>query len=186
MIIPSKKSGNISAGCSFLWYGNCAESIPIFLNDPRQGEEARKLFDDANRLLDRIIREKALTANGVIGIFPANSVGDDIEVIQRHFQNKGDCKVYQPQKPGTEIRWFSKPLSVGFHCSSFQRNSGLSRCFCRNSRHWELKNCWLNLKQILMITRASWSKLWPTGLQRHLPNCIHLKNQKRIVGLCAR
>jgi 5-methyltetrahydrofolate--homocysteine methyltransferase len=53
---------------------------PDILNDPRQGEEARKLFDDASRLLDRIIQEKALTAYGVIGIFPANSVGDDIEV----------------------------------------------------------------------------------------------------------
>ena len=53
---------------------------PDILNDPRQGEEARKLFADANKMLDKIIREKSLTANGVIGIFPANSVGDDIEV----------------------------------------------------------------------------------------------------------
>jgi 5-methyltetrahydrofolate--homocysteine methyltransferase len=54
--------------------------FPDILDDPRQGEEARKLFDDANRMLDRILREKLLTANGVAGIFPANSVGDDIEV----------------------------------------------------------------------------------------------------------
>jgi 5-methyltetrahydrofolate--homocysteine methyltransferase len=54
--------------------------FPDILDDPRQGEEARKLFDDANRMLDRILREKLLTANGVAGIFPANSIGDDIEV----------------------------------------------------------------------------------------------------------
>jgi 5-methyltetrahydrofolate--homocysteine methyltransferase len=53
---------------------------PDILNDPSQGEEAMKLFADANSLLDRILKEKALTANGVIGIFPANAVGDDIEV----------------------------------------------------------------------------------------------------------
>ena len=54
--------------------------FPDILKDPRQGEEATRLFADANRLLDRIIREKLLTAKGVAGIFPANSVGDDIEV----------------------------------------------------------------------------------------------------------
>lgn len=41
---------------------------------------ARKLYDEAQEMLDRIIAEQWLTAKGVIGLFPANSVGDDIEV----------------------------------------------------------------------------------------------------------
>ena len=41
---------------------------------------ARELFDDARTLLDRIVAEKLLTANGVYGFFPANSDGDDIVV----------------------------------------------------------------------------------------------------------
>ncbi|MFW6226704.1 MAG: methionine synthase, partial [Bacteroidota bacterium] len=53
---------------------------PDLLDDPRQGDEARKLFHDANQLLDRIIDEKILKAKGVLGFYPANSVGDDIEV----------------------------------------------------------------------------------------------------------
>ena len=53
---------------------------PNIFEDETYGEEARKLFDDANKLLDRIEKEKLLRANGVIGLFPANSVGDDIEV----------------------------------------------------------------------------------------------------------
>ncbi len=53
---------------------------PGILNDPHQGEEARKLFSDANRMLDTIIENKSLTANGVLGIFPANAVDDDIEI----------------------------------------------------------------------------------------------------------
>ncbi len=61
---------------------------PDILNDPRQGEEARKLFEDANKLLDRVISEKALTANGVIGIYHANSVGDDIEVYSDASRSK--------------------------------------------------------------------------------------------------
>ncbi len=53
---------------------------PDILKDPKQGEEAAKLFAEANKMLDRIAREKALRANGVLAIYPANSVGDDIEV----------------------------------------------------------------------------------------------------------
>ncbi len=54
---------------------------PSIFDDKAVGEEAKKLFDDANKLLDKIINEKLLTANGVIGLFPANTVGtDDIEV----------------------------------------------------------------------------------------------------------
>ncbi len=53
---------------------------PAIFDDRKYGYEAKKLFDDANKLLDKIIKEKLLTANGVLGIFPANSVGDDIEI----------------------------------------------------------------------------------------------------------
>ncbi|MGB5530345.1 MAG: methionine synthase, partial [Ignavibacteriaceae bacterium] len=54
---------------------------PSIFDDKAVGEEAKKLFDDANKLLDKVIREKLLTANGVAGLFPANSVGvDDIEI----------------------------------------------------------------------------------------------------------
>jgi 5-methyltetrahydrofolate--homocysteine methyltransferase len=45
-----------------------------------KGEEAKKLYDDAIALLDRIIQGGWLKANGVIGIYPANSVGEDVEV----------------------------------------------------------------------------------------------------------
>ncbi|WP_370307922.1 methionine synthase [Sinimarinibacterium flocculans] len=54
---------------------------PDLLNNPASGEAARKLFADANAMLDRIIAEKWLTASGVIGLFPAAQVDDDdIEV----------------------------------------------------------------------------------------------------------
>jgi 5-methyltetrahydrofolate--homocysteine methyltransferase len=53
---------------------------PDILDDPKQGEEARKLYDDALNMLDWIEKENALRANAVVGFFPANSVGDDIEV----------------------------------------------------------------------------------------------------------
>ena len=54
---------------------------PAILSNQKYGEEAKKLYDDANKLLDEIISRKLLVANGVFGLFPANSVGyDDIEI----------------------------------------------------------------------------------------------------------
>lgn len=53
--------------------------FPAILDDRKKGEEARKLFADAQQLLDKIIGNKMLTAKAVIGLFPANSIGDDIE-----------------------------------------------------------------------------------------------------------
>ncbi|MCD8740654.1 methionine synthase [Mucilaginibacter roseus] len=55
-------------------------SYPKIFNDQYVGQEAKKLFDDAQVLLKRIVDEKLLHANGVIGFWPANSVGDDIEL----------------------------------------------------------------------------------------------------------
>ena len=54
--------------------------FPDILNNPVSGEAARKLYDDAQEMLDTLIKEKWLTADGVIGFFPANAVDDDIEV----------------------------------------------------------------------------------------------------------
>jgi 5-methyltetrahydrofolate--homocysteine methyltransferase len=51
---------------------------PAILNHEKFGEQARKVFADANELLDRIIREKLLTAKAVYGFFPANREGDDV------------------------------------------------------------------------------------------------------------
>jgi len=53
---------------------------PRILDDPRQGEQARLIFKEANALLDRIVDEKLLTARGVYGFFAANAVGDDVEL----------------------------------------------------------------------------------------------------------
>lgn len=55
---------------------------PAILNDNKIGTEARKLFADAQQMLERIVKEKWLRASGVIGLWPANAVGDDIEVYE--------------------------------------------------------------------------------------------------------
>ena len=53
---------------------------PRILEHEDHGEQARQTFKDANALLDVIIEQKLITARGVYGFFPANAVGDDVEL----------------------------------------------------------------------------------------------------------
>ena len=53
---------------------------PKIFQDEHKGEEARKLFADAETMLQQIISEKWLSARAVIGLFPANAIGDDVEI----------------------------------------------------------------------------------------------------------
>ncbi|MEZ5533305.1 MAG: methionine synthase [Steroidobacteraceae bacterium] len=57
-----------------------AGKFPDILTDPVVGEAASNLYADARRMLKRIVEERWLTASAVIGFWPANAVGDDIEV----------------------------------------------------------------------------------------------------------
>jgi len=52
---------------------------PKIFNDETVGSEAKKLFDDAQMMLKKIIDENLLQLKGVVGIFPANAVGDDVQ-----------------------------------------------------------------------------------------------------------
>jgi 5-methyltetrahydrofolate--homocysteine methyltransferase len=55
-------------------------TYPRIFDNPQWGARARELFDDAQAALARIVAEKSLAARAVYGFFPANAVGDDIEV----------------------------------------------------------------------------------------------------------
>lgn len=56
-------------------------NYPYLLDDSEQGQQAKKLFDDAQKMLSELIEQKQLQAHGIIGFFPANSTeDDDIEV----------------------------------------------------------------------------------------------------------
>ena len=55
-------------------------AYPAIFNDETVGAEAKKLFNDAQALLKEIVKDKSLKARAVFGLFPANAVGDDIEV----------------------------------------------------------------------------------------------------------
>ena len=64
----------------FFMTWSLAGKYPRILEDEVVGEEAKRLFKDANDLLDKLSVEKLLNPRGVVGLFPANRKGDDIEI----------------------------------------------------------------------------------------------------------
>jgi 5-methyltetrahydrofolate--homocysteine methyltransferase len=80
---------------------------PQILSDPIKGVEATKLFNDANALLDRIVKEDKLTANGVVAILPAASQGDDIVVFED--ESRGTVLSIFPQLRNQEPKADNEP-----------------------------------------------------------------------------
>ena len=61
---------------------------PSIFDDAKCGDEAKKLYDEAQFILQKIIKEKAFQARGVWEIYPANTVGDDIEIYSDQSRTK--------------------------------------------------------------------------------------------------
>ncbi|CAN5573512.1 methionine synthase [soil metagenome] len=80
---------------------------PAIFEDPVVGAQARELFDDAQQLLERIVAGKLLVARGVYGFWPANSVGDDVQLFadesRKHQLAKFHFLRQQMQKPADQL-----------------------------------------------------------------------------------
>ncbi len=93
---------------SFFFYSwDIHGKYPNIFSDPVKGKEARKLYDDANALLDLIISKKLLKAKGVMGILPASSDGDDIIVYND--ENRDSVISTIPQLRNQELKQGGEP-----------------------------------------------------------------------------
>jgi len=109
--------------------------FPDILNNPASGDTARRLYDDAQEMLDKAIAEKWLTANGVIGLFPANAVGDDIEVYTDDSRETVRCVLHNLRQqgqhregvPNRSLGDFVAPKDTGLadHVGAFAVTAGL-------------------------------------------------------------
>ncbi|WDF55334.1 methionine synthase [Mucilaginibacter sp. KACC 22063] len=79
-------------------------SYPKIFNDQHVGTEAKKLYDDAQVLLNRIIKERLLQANGVIGFWPANSIGDDIELYSDESRTQLLSKIHTLRQQAEKVK----------------------------------------------------------------------------------
>jgi 5-methyltetrahydrofolate--homocysteine methyltransferase len=79
---------------------------PKIFNDEKVGSEAKKLFDEAQAMLKEFIDTKKLQMHAVVGIYDANSVGDDIEVYTDDSRSEVSCKFFslrqQAEKEGSD------------------------------------------------------------------------------------
>ena len=121
---------------------------PRIFEHEEQGAQARQLFQEGNALLDAIIEKKLITARGVYGLFPANSVGDDVElyaneerdkVIERfHFLRQQAHK--EGREPCRSLSDFVAPRDTKLpdHIGAFAVTSGIGLqelCDSYRSRH---------------------------------------------------
>jgi len=74
--------------------------FPAILEDPAVGRTARELYDDARRLLDRIVAERLFQAQGVLGFFPAASQGDDIQLWEDEARRRPLAVVHTLRQQG--------------------------------------------------------------------------------------
>jgi 5-methyltetrahydrofolate--homocysteine methyltransferase len=108
---------------------------PRILEHPEQGDEARKLLADGKALLDQIVEKNLITARGVYGFFPANALGDDVElytddtresVLERfHFLRQQSNR--EGEEPCRSLSDFIAPKETGFadHIGAFAVTSGI-------------------------------------------------------------
>lgn len=71
-----------------------AGRYPGIFKDSVVGAEAKKLYDDANKMLDDIIKNKSLQANGVVAFFPAQSDGDDVQLFKTETEKQPFATVH--------------------------------------------------------------------------------------------
>ncbi len=108
---------------------------PRILEHEERGEQARQIFADANALLDLIIEKNSITARGVYGFFPANAVGDDVELytdaareelLERfHFLRQQANR--EGSEPCRSLADFIAPKGTGLHdyIGAFAVTSGI-------------------------------------------------------------
>ena len=108
--------------------------FPDILNNPATGEAARKLFEDAQEMLDKIIEEKWLEARGVYGLFPANSTGEDVVVYTDDSRTEERARLFQLRQQGQHregvanksMADFVAPVGAGAdHVGAFAVTAGI-------------------------------------------------------------
>ena len=108
---------------------------PRIFEHPEYGAQARQIYTEANALLDKMVAERLIAARGVYGLFPANAVGDDVElytdstrtkVLQRfHFLRQQANR--EGSEPCRSLADFIAPKETGLpdHIGAFAVTSGI-------------------------------------------------------------
>ena len=91
------------------WTWELKGVYPKILNHKKYGEQARIIFSDAKTLLDQIVSEKHFRARSAVGLWPANAVGDDIELYGPAGETIGTFHTLRQQKRKTNSDVYYAP-----------------------------------------------------------------------------
>jgi 5-methyltetrahydrofolate--homocysteine methyltransferase len=160
---------------------------PAILEDEKQGEAARQLFDDAQAMLKRIIAEKWFAPKAAVGFWPAARVGDDIAcspttAARRSWRRCTRCASSSPRRdgrPNVALADFVAPLDSGKpdYVGAFVVTSGIEEDAI--AKRFALPTT---------IIRRSWSRRSPTASPKRSPrrctracaaNCGAMRRTKR-------
>jgi len=152
---------------------------PAIFKDERVGEEASKLFAEAKEMLEWIVKDNILQASGVVGVWPANSVGDDIEVYSDEKRDTVTGKFYglrQQLDMGEKTYWcqsdFIAPKGVApDYIAAFACTGGLG---CHKQRQI--------FEDAGEIDRAILLEAVADRLAEAFAELIHLKIRKTLWG----
>ncbi|MBR9821819.1 MAG: methionine synthase [Rhodobacteraceae bacterium] len=106
---------------------------PKILDDPKQGEAARALFEDAQAMLKRIIEEKWFTPRAVVGFWPANGDGDDITLWSDEGRSEEKARLFtlrqqtskRGDRPNVAMADFVAPEGVADYVGGFVVTAGV-------------------------------------------------------------
>ncbi|MDH5326923.1 MAG: methionine synthase [Gammaproteobacteria bacterium] len=160
-------------------------SYPKLLNDPIKGEQARKLFADAQAMLDQLISENWLQARAVVGIFPASSVDDDdVELYTDDQRNEVLMRLHhlrqQQEKPAGKpnrcLSDFVAPRDTGLkdYLGAFALTTGLG--IEKQLQIFEQKH---EIDNEIML------KALADRLAEAFAECLHEKVRKEVWGYAA-
>jgi 5-methyltetrahydrofolate--homocysteine methyltransferase len=108
-------------------------SYPKILDDAEKGEEARKLFEDAQQMLEQILKHQWIQAHGVVGIFPANLHGEDDIMVWENEDRKLEKAIFhtlrqQTRKPEGVVNLalsdYVAPLPYNDYIGAFAVSAG--------------------------------------------------------------
>jgi len=129
----------------FFWTWELKGVYPKILQHKKYGEEARKLFDDAQQMLEQILKDDAFHCRATYGLFPANSIGDDVELydadgkVLNTFHFLRQQKKKELDNPYLCLADFIAPKSSGRtdHLGAFVCTSGFE--VEQYAKRWEAK-----------------------------------------------
>ncbi len=161
---------NSSTGRRSFTPGNCAAFIRRSSSTKNTASRRANSSPTRRQLLDEIIAKKLLTARAVYGFFPANAVGDDVELYTDETRTEVAHDV--PFPPPADRQKGGEPDQSlrRFHRAEVDRIARSHRRLRRHDRPRAPKRSWRNSKPITTTTTRSWPRRSPTGWPRPSPN----------------